>query len=229
MTKAKASNDKNLQPMERLLLWRLAISGGAWLKDLKPVPDTKHRASLKGAGLITEEKRRPEQGGPAATFIEATDDGWNWLAVHATEPMTLNPRATTAPTLEALVLKLGKYLESKQENLADFLHPSQGAPSLVVEPSAPLDDLTGRVAAAYEKITGGRAAVRVRLADLRASLSDVPRDDLDRAILRLAADGIVSLYPLDNPLEIEPRDREAALRTPAGDLRHILYMGRMPS
>jgi hypothetical protein len=184
---------------------------------------------LKVAGLVAEEKRKPAQGGPAATFLELTDAGWHWLGTHATEPMTLNPRATTAPTLEALVLKLGNYLHSKQENLADFLHPTSEAPSSAVEPSAATEGLAGRVAAAYEKITGGRLAVRVRLADLRDALSDVPRDEFDRAIRSLAADGIASLFPLDNPLEIEPRDHEAAVRTPAGDLRHILYMGRMPS
>jgi len=225
MTKNTA-HDKNLQAMERLLLWRLALAGGAWLKDLKPTPDTKHRSALKAAGLLTEEKRKPPQGGPAATFLELTDAGWNWLGTHATEPMTLNPRATTAPTLEALVLKLGAYLEVKHELLADFLEPRQAARASTDVPA--LASVAGRVASAYRKLADGRQGVRIRLADLRDELSDVPRDDLDRAIMNLATDGTAVLYQLDNPLEMEPRDHTAALRTPAGDVRHILYMRREP-
>lgn len=218
---------QDLLPMERLLLWRLALSGGAWLKDLKPTPDTKHRSALKAACLITEEKRKPDHGGPAATFLELTDAGWNWLGSHATKPMTLNPRATTAPTLEALVLKLGHYLEAKQESLADFLFPRPvAAPHATEIPAESAHGLPRRVADAYQKLSGGRAGIRVRLADLRETLSDVPRDDLDRALLGLAAVGTAVLFQLDNPHELQSRDHEAALRTPAGDLRHILYMAR---
>jgi hypothetical protein len=222
-------HERNLQPMERLLLWRLAVSGGAWLKDLKPTPDTKHRSALKAAGLVAEEKRKPDHGGPAATFLELTDAGWNWLGTHATEPMTLNPRATTAPTLEALVLKLGAYLKGKQECLADFLHPNDGAEPSTDNAAPTLDTVAERVSEAYRKLSGGRMAVRVRLADLRDELPNVPRDDLDRAIMNLAAAGTAALYQLDNPLEMEPRDHESAVRTPAGDVRHILYMGRPPA
>jgi hypothetical protein len=226
MTKAKELNDKSLQPMERLLLWRLAISGGDWLTKLQPPKiETKYRKALKVAGLIIEEKRTPEHGRGKATFLELTDAGWCWLNDHATEPMAFSPNAKTVHTLESLIFKLGRYLEATQGNLADFLYPNPGATRRTDPPSEPTDDLTGRIVAAAETITGGRLAVRVRLADLRAALSDVPREDLDRAILRLATDGVVSLFPLDNPLEIEPRDQEAALRTPAGDIRHILYMG----
>ncbi len=221
------SQHESLQPMERLLLWRLALSGGDWLTKLQPPKiETKYRNALKAAGLIIEEKRTPEHGRGKAIFLELTDAGWNWLNVHATEPMAFSPNARTVHTLESLIFKLGQYLESKQESLADFLHPDPGATRRTDSPSEPKDDLPGRIAAAYKKLADGRIAVRVRLADLREALSDVPRDELDRALLGLAVQGTVSLFPLDNPLEIEPRDREAVLRTPAGDVRHILYMGR---
>jgi len=37
--------------------------------------------------------------------------------------------------------------------------------------------------------------------------------------------GSLPLYPLDNPLDIRPEDRDAVLRTPTGDERHIVYLG----
>jgi hypothetical protein len=33
------------------------------------------------------------------------------------------------------------------------------------------------------------------------------------------------LYRLDNPAEIRPEDRDAVLRTPSGEDRHIVYLG----
>jgi hypothetical protein len=217
-----------LHPMSRLLLWRLALSGGEWLSQLKPKPDTKHRSALRGAGLITEKKRKPESGGPATTFLELTEEGWNWLNIHAAEPMVLNPRATTAPTLEALVMKLGAYLEANQSSLADFLYPTPATTGPTETIELPTD-LPRLIEKTYGHLSSGRSGVRVRLADLREALPEVPRDRLDTALLDLANRGIISLYPLDNPLEIQPRDREAILRTPAGDPRHILYMGGQPS
>lgn len=73
------------------------------------------------------------------------------------------------------------------------------------------------------------ANVRVRLADLRAALPDIPRDRLDAALLAMATRGGVALYPLENPVEIQPRDREAVLRTPTGHERHLVYLGGKPS
>ena len=57
----------------------------------------------------------------------------------------------------------------------------------------------------------------------------MPRDRLNTALLALATDGNAALYPLDNPLEIRPQDKEAVLMTPAGDPRHIIYLGGEPS
>jgi hypothetical protein len=81
------------------------------------------------------------------------------------------------------------------------------------------------VATAYYALSGGKANARVRLADLRRELAALPRPALDGALLDLATSGEASLYRLDNPAEIRPDDRDAVLRTPSGEERHIIYLG----
>ena len=78
---------------------------------------------------------------------------------------------------------------------------------------------------AYRKVTGGRDNVRVRLADLRGLLSEFTRNEIDEALLGLAMSGRAALYRLDNPQEIDPRDRAAVLLTPSGEERHVVYLG----
>ena len=67
---------------------------------------------------------------------------------------------------------------------------------------------------------------RVRLADLRAHLADVPRPDLDSVLQELERSQAAALYPLDDPREIRPEDEEAALPNSSGADRHVLYLSR---
>jgi hypothetical protein len=63
----------------------------------------------------------------------------------------------------------------------------------------------------------------VRLAQLRQRLAAIPRPRLDALLLQLQTEGKLVLYPLDNPQEISPEDRQAALEV-AGFERHIVYL-----
>jgi hypothetical protein len=60
---------------------------------------------------------------------------------------------------------------------------------------------------------------------LRHQLSSISRVKFDQALLDMASSGKASLYRLDNPAEIRPEDRDAVLRTPSGEDRHIVYLG----
>ena len=86
-------------------------------------------------------------------------------------------------------------------------------------------DVEDRLTRAYFALSNGQTNVRVRIADLRRLLSSIPRVKFDEALLGMASSGKASLYRLDNPAEIRPEDREAVLRTPSGEERHVVYLG----
>ena len=87
------------------------------------------------------------------------------------------------------------------------------------------DDLKKRLYNACFQITGdGVYGARIRLADLRSRLADVPRPELDNALRDLERTEAASIMPLDDPREILPVDEEAALANSQGKDRHILYL-----
>lgn len=203
---------------DRALLWRLAVIGGeSPLKDLdKPKVDSKVRKRLRAAGFTEEESRKPPTGGRGVLHLSLSEKGWNYLAEHTTAP--LSPRANVVPVLQGFLAQLDRFLTARALSLADFFRVPPAAASTIAE-------ISQRILDAYNRLSGGRGNVRVRLADLREALADVPRPALDDALLQLATSGQAALYRLDNPLEISPRDREAVLMTPAGDPRHLIYLG----
>lgn len=86
-------------------------------------------------------------------------------------------------------------------------------------PSVAPKDLQARILDAAE----GIGKQRVRLADLREALPDVPREELDKALKDSQQAGNLVLMRLDNPQEIGPRDLSGKLDIAGAD-RHILYL-----
>lgn len=207
-----------IKPIERLFLWRLAVADGGWLSDpnLKPQPNAPARKRLESAGLIESSRRRNPKTGRAGAFLTLTDKGWATLGESLDADLSARTPAGTE-VLRLLLLRLKTFLDHRGLSLGD-LFVVAAAPSTE-------DDLARRVASAYMAISRGETNVRVRLAELRRAVGPVARDDLDQALRDLEASGEASLYRLDNPIEIGPEDREAALRTPLGDERHIIYLG----
>jgi hypothetical protein len=80
-----------------------------------------------------------------------------------------------------------------------------------------------RIRAEYRSLAGGAFNKRVLLKDLRDRLSDVSREALDGALLRMAREEGTSLVELDNRREIQPSDRTAAIQI-GGEPRHILWI-----
>lgn len=214
-----------LTPAETLALWRLAVDGGeAWNKDVRPELKRESRQRLADAGLIEAAKRRNPEGKGSPMRLTLADAGWAWIAANLDADLTSRSPAA-AGILARLLLVLKRYMERADVSLADLLAPPPA--SAAAEPATPVDgDLSARVASAYFALSEDRPNVRVRLADLRRRLPEVPRDALDRELLRLDSSGVASLYWFDDPREVRPDDREAALMTPAGDERHMIYMER---
>lgn len=212
-----------LSPAETLALWRLAVDGGeAWSKDVRPELKRDSRDRLAAAGLIEAAKRRNPEGRGAPIHLTLADAGWAWIAANLDADLTSRSPAA-AGILARLLRALKRYMDRADVPLADLLAP---APRSAPAPSPSSDgDLAARVVSAYFAISGGQPNVRVRLADLRRRLEDVPREALDRELLDIQVRGEAALYRLNDPREITDEDREAVLRTPTGEERHIIYLG----
>ena len=204
------------KPIQTLYIWRLLVSQGeAWLSAIKPQLKPLLRKELKEAGFITEEKRSTSKRSKGL-YVQLTDQGWAWATDNLDVP--LPSRSTAAvPVLHALLTKLKPVLKKHNIPLVEILAPA--------EPIKPPGDgdLESRVREAYFQLSGGKANVRVRLAQLRQALPDIGRDTLDGLLLKLQRAEKLVLYSLDNPKEISPEDVQAAIIL-AGFSRHIVYM-----
>lgn len=210
-------NDE-IKPLEVLFLWRLAVAGGGdWLKDIKPSLESPARKRLQADGVIDQEKRKSPSGRSTAFFISLTDRGWSWLGSHLDADLSTRTQAGTE-VLHRLLLRLKTFVDQKQISLGDLIMPSGTMDDGV-------ESVEDRVTRAYLVLSKGQTNVRVRIADLRPLLSSIPSRKLDQALLDMASDGKAFLYRLDNPTEIKAEDRDAVLRTPSGEERHVVYLG----
>jgi hypothetical protein len=208
-----------IKPLEALFLWRLAVGGGGdWLKDIKPDPQSPARKKLETNGLIEQVKQKPPSGRGTALYVSLTDRGWGWLGSHLDSELKSRTPAGTE-VLQRLLLRLKLFLDQKQLSLSDLISPS------AIPGNDGGNDVEDRLTMAYLALTNGQSNVRVRIADLRHHLSSISRVKFDQALLDMASSGKASLYRLDNPTEIRPEDRDAVLRTPSGEDRHIAYLG----
>jgi hypothetical protein len=198
-------------PLQVLFLWRLLASDGeAWWKEVKPQPPKAKRDELERADLIDVERRRSPKGGTGFQ-ISLTDKAWAWAADNL--DAEVSRRSTAAgPVLQDLLTKLKGYLEKTGVPLVEVLGPTKPPP-----------DFESRLRSVCLAISGGRTNTRVRLADIRAALSDVPRGDLDKAVLAMGDRGVLALYPIENPRELTYRDREAAIMV-GGEASHLVYL-----
>jgi hypothetical protein len=204
---------------EALILWRLALAGGGdWKKEVKPGLDGPMAKRLRGAGLIEEEKRCPDGSNRKLLFVTLTDRGWQWLGEHLDAPIATRSPAALGVFVR-LLARLQAHLPACGLSLAEFIQ------STTTPDKSTASNPAQQIEAAYLRLSGGRPNERVRLSDLRDALPNLPRTKLDTALLSMASTGAASLYRLDNPLEIGPRDRDAVLRTPSGEERHLVYLG----
>jgi hypothetical protein len=223
-----------LDALQRMLVWRLAVTEeGEFLKDIKTSLTAGKRKALVREGFIAEEKRKRDPKSRAAAFLTLEEKGWNWCQEHLADD--LNTRSTQAiPILERLLKLLADYFAA-QDHTTSFgqfvLQSRRRKPETITEaataPEPPIAaqqpaDLAERIRSACLQLGHGQRNVRIRLADLRRSLG-AERSVLDAKLLELESGGELSIYPLDDPQEIGPDDREAVLTTATGSERHVIY------
>ena len=174
--------------------------------QLEPLK-AKDRNQLIQLGLLETEKVKPQ-----GERVCLTDKGWAWAAEHlgATD---LTQARVTVKTLQAVLLRLREHLAANDASLASFV-----APAVASTP-----ELSVRIRSTCLDLCQGATRKRVRLRELRERLADVPRERLDRELVRLQDANALVLYRIDDPTDIAPEDERAALRV-AGAPHHILYL-----
>jgi hypothetical protein len=198
-----------------LVLGILANHGSCAQAELMPKVKKNDRETLAREKLITVAKIRR---GFALTLGDA---GWAWIAENL-------DRAKLPPahrTLHDLCARLSERLARSGETLADFIgskpeEVQSDKPSRPLSPAA----LRKRIEAAYLALTNGRKNEMVRLAHLRAELSDLDRITLDAALGRiLKGDRKASLMRHDDPRQLDQTDHDAAFN-PLGEPYHVLWI-----
>ena len=219
---------------EQRLLWLLVANpDGQFESVLKPTNAKATREALARAKLIEVHKRRQSiRSKRDSTFLHLTDDGWRWCNQNMT---WVKPRGKGEQFLDTLLKRLKILFEHQgaPATLGDFVAKTS---ALSIPPVSPTNDkaptntrLDGRIRAACLELGGGKEAVRVRIADLRKRLADVPHADLTEEIRKLSRSRELTLYPLDDPRQIAPDDEAAAIHSSTGVPQHIIYYGGIAS
>jgi hypothetical protein len=215
-------------PTQALLIFRLLARQGACAQaELKTKVQVGDREALVKAKMITA----PKVGRGFKLKLE--DAGWAWTATHLTAAL---PPAQQ--TLSDFLARLSEHLARSGETLANFIgskpeeilppQPARtrrkrdGSSAKPKRPSAAA--LRKRIEAAYLAVTRGRKNETVRLARLRAELSDLDRATVDAALGRiLKGDKTAALMRHDDPRQLDQADHDAAF-SPAGEPFHVIWI-----
>jgi hypothetical protein len=215
-------------PTQALLLFRLLARHGACAQaELKPEVKKADREALVKGKMISA----PKVGRGFKLNLE--DDGWAWTATHLTAALP-----PTQQTLSDFLARLSEHLARSGETLANFIgskpedisppKPARkrgrgGAKPTKPKPPSPAV-LRKRIEAAYLALTHGHKNETVRLARLRAELSDLDRATVDGALGRiLKGDKTASLMRHDDPHQLDQADHDAAF-SPAGEPFHVIWI-----
>ena len=206
-------------PRQILLLWNLMFTGREpMISRLEPPLNPAQRRELEKAGLIELEQRG------RARHVVLTDKAWVWAAEHLDAEIMASKFAVGA--LAGLLKMLDRHLKRHRIALGAFAAEGE-IDGIEPEPESGTagETLEERIRSAYLNVSGGGFNVRIRLAQLKSNLADVPADSLAEALIRMQKTGRhgLVLWPLDDPRDIFPEDEAAAVNV-AGVRRHIVYM-----
>lgn len=204
-------------PLQTLLLWKMIfLNYEPTLSELKPsLKPVKRRDQLKEAELIDYVQRR-KPNGRTAKYVILKEGAWDW-AVKNLDAKLSDKSPESGPVLQRVLTLLKAYMETNNVSLYEFIRG--------VKQETEVENIEGRIREAYLKASKGQTHVRVRLAELRNLLPDIPREQLDDALRRLKRRDKIILYPLDDPQQITSSDKQAALNLSGRD-RHIMILER---
>jgi hypothetical protein len=217
-------------PTQALLLFGLIARHGACAQaELMPKVEKADREALEREKLITV-------GKVGRGFrLTLADAGWAWTATNLSAALPPAQR-----TLSDIMARLSEHLAKSGETLADFIgsKPEEtlpqpptrkrgggGAKPKPAKPKPPSPAaLRKRIEAAYLALTNGRKDESVRLASLRAELSDLDRATVDAALGRILKEGKkATLMRHDDPRQLDQVDHDAAFN-PAGEPFHVIWI-----
>jgi len=178
--------------------------------------EKKVREDLEKRGYITA-----DQSGPRGAFVhELTDPGWRQCRV---ELAAAAPKgAHKAYRLLYGVLRcLDAHMIRSRLEMADVFLPGDDQ-SGTRPPEA--TDVDERIRTTYE-VLAAEPGAWVSLTRLRAALSEIPRGDIDEALLRLDLRPRVYITAEANQRVLSDADRAAAIRI-GGENKHLLSIER---
>lgn len=222
-------SEKELTLIERCVLINLMAKAAplqqsylinvAGLKGLKAT----HRRNLESRGFIEVTPK------PIIT-LELTDSGWEAAKAElSNEPPT---GAGTAGATLYTVLDFVRRLIDHSGVPADDLFRMQFKPNEIATAITPpvaatangsgasQVDLAARIRQAYQELTD-QPGDYVMLAALRTKLADLPRTDLDTALIQLNQDADVQIVPESNQKVLRAQERDAAVSI-GNQLRHLI-------
>ena len=205
---------------QRLFLLRLAFSeSDSRGEPISSLLKAAERTALVKERLVDERKEKR-----TSKFVLA-DAGWQWVEAHLADAVEVGGLANSVVSMA--MFHIARFLKANDLRLADLVRARRSVPQAEVETdnhAAPDGDgIRDAIREACLRIGGGENVKRIRLARLRSELDRWGRRALDDALLDLSLAGDLVLYPLDDPREILPEDREAEFRTPSGEARHLVY------
>ena len=144
---------------------------------------------------------------------ELTDAGWDWCATHLSEGL-VSRASSMEGALYAVLGGLARYLEHSERSLADVFQRHDQ------ETREKPSDIAELIRAAYLRLAR-EPGTFVKLWELRAELSDVPRSELDSSLEEMYRAQQVNLVPQSNQQALTQADRESALRI-GGEAKHMI-------
>ncbi|GAA4390369.1 hypothetical protein [Tsukamurella soli] len=212
----------DLKAVERAVLLVLAAEAGPVLnKDLStlgPKLEKDNRDKLTDLGLIDVAKS-------GRTFtLTLTDAGWGLC----NDLLTTEPPTGTQPLPRAMftVLRaLGRHLDRAGLGLGEIFTPvpdGDGAPDPVQPATAAPAEVEQRIRAAYADLGGSGGYIG--LAPLRERLSDLPRADVDAALVAMYREPDVDLVEDENRKVLTDTARAAGLLH-GGHVAHAIAIG----
>lgn len=186
------------------------------LKNLGPSLDKPSRDKLTKMGLIDVDTAvRP-------MTLELTDAGWRFCSDLMGGAPPARPTGA-GKALFTVLAGLRRWLDTSQTRPAEIFSPRSGPTSDAVADAQSAAEPAGvettgvepagveaRIREAYARLAPepGRP---IRLTRLRTELSDIPRDELDDALVRLRRAPDVSLIPEENQKTLSDADHDAAV------------------
>lgn len=188
------------------------------LEKLGPALKKSYRDRLKDKKLIDVTPGVPMK-------LELIDDGWDLCRqLIGTEP-PVGVRGQ-GKALYTLMKALRRYFDRENLELSEVFNTSESdepsdVKTAVPSPKSTTDgDLERRVRSAYRRLADEPGSL-VRLIRLRAELADIPRRDLDAALVEFNNQRGVSLLPQEDQKLLTDEDRAAAVRIGVKD-NHLI-------